>query len=107
MDYWKGLLKKYYPKIEFGGFTGYGLAGHLAIPEALNKLGRNVTRERMIQVFDTFTNWTTDNWPMAYPISWSPTDHIGMKRDAMSTMATGKINVIYKWKEYEEIMKGK
>lgn len=105
MSYWKDLLAKYYPKIEFGGFTGYGLAGHLAIPEALKKIGRNITREKLIKEWETFNNWTTDNYPMAYPISWSASNHIGMTRDAMSVMHKGKIQVIYNWKDYENLQK--
>lgn len=107
MDKWKELLRKYYPKEEFDAFSGYGIGGPLVLIEALKKVGRNLTRERLIEALESFSNFSSDIYPMAYPLSFSKTDHIGMKRDSISTIATGKVKIIYKWKEYEELMKGR
>lgn len=107
MEKWKELLKKYYPRDDFDAFSGYGIGGPLIVIEALKKVGRNLTREKLIEALEGFSNFSTDIYPMAYPLSFSKTDHIGMKRDAISTIATGKVKIIYKWKEYEELTKGR
>jgi hypothetical protein len=107
MDYWKQLLKKYYPNETFYAQTGYAIGCPLITIDALRKIGRDLTREKFIETLESYDKFTTKNYPMAQPISFSKTNHVGMQKFSISTMATGEPKIIYNWKQYEEVIKGK
>ena len=50
---WIGLYKQYYPDRTPSAFMAYGLPSAMAITRALEKAGRNVTRESFIDALET------------------------------------------------------
>ena len=50
---WIGLYKQYYPDRTPSAFMTYGLPSAMAITRALEKAGRNVTRESFIDALET------------------------------------------------------
>ena len=50
---WIGLYKQYYPDRTPSAFMAYGLPSAMAITRALEKAGRNVTRESLIDALET------------------------------------------------------
>ena len=107
MDRWKQLLSKYYPKDVFDINTINGVGGPLAAVEALKKAGRDLTREKFIQGMESLDKFNPEISPLSVPLSYSPTNHVGLRRSAYSTIATGKVEIVYDWKDYEKLMKGK
>ena len=103
---YEDLLKKHYPNTKFDAFTVFGTGGPLVIIDALKKAGRDLTREKFIDILETqYTNWEPDNYIGAVPLSFSKTNHVGMNRLAMSTIATGKFTIIQTYQDYEKLMK--
>ncbi len=100
------LLKKSYPNTTFDAFTVFGTGGPLVIIDALKKAGRDLTREKFIEILETqYTNWEPDNYIGAVPLSFSKTNHVGMNRLVMSTIATGKFTIIKNYQDYEKLVK--
>ena len=50
---WLALYKQYYPDRQPSGFMTYGLPSAMAVTRALEKAGRNVTRESFIDALET------------------------------------------------------
>ena len=50
---WLALYKQYYPDRTPSGFMTYGLPSAMAVTRALEKAGRNVTRESFIDALET------------------------------------------------------
>ena len=74
--------------------------------DALQKCGKNVTREKFIDILETqYKNWDPENYIGAVPLTFSKTDHVGMDRIVMSTIATGKFEIIKTYQDYEKLMK--
>jgi branched-chain amino acid transport system substrate-binding protein len=105
MDRWRELLKKYYPKDEFDANAANGISTSLVIMEVLKRVGRDLTREKFIQELEKLDHFSPDISPIAAPLSFSPTNHVGMKGTAFATMATGKLAILFNWKDYENLIK--
>ena len=71
------IFKKYYPAESLDLMSFYSMDGAIAIVEVLKRLGRNVTRERFMAEIDKLKKLEGGAGP-GY-ISFSPTDHRGMK----------------------------
>jgi len=103
---YESLFKKYQPSKKFDAVTVYITGAPLIIMDALKKCGRELTQEKFINVLETqYNNWEPENYIGATPITFSRTDHIGMKRIVMSTIATGKFEIIKIYQDYEKLMK--
>jgi branched-chain amino acid transport system substrate-binding protein len=50
---WLALYKQYYPERTPSGFMAYGLPSAMAVTRALEKAGRNVTRESFVDALET------------------------------------------------------
>jgi branched-chain amino acid transport system substrate-binding protein len=103
---YENLLKKYQFTKKFDAVTVYITGAPLVIMDALRKCGKDLTQEKFINVLETqYNNWEPENYIGATPLTFSKSDHIGMKRIVMSTIATGKFEVIKAYPEYEKLMK--
>jgi branched-chain amino acid transport system substrate-binding protein len=71
------IFTKYYPGEALDSHSFYSMDGALAIVEVLKRLGRNVTRQRFMAEIDKLKKLEGGAGP-GY-ISFSPTDHRGMK----------------------------
>lgn len=73
MEKWKALLQKYYPGDELTVNHLIGIGSASAIVEVLQRVGRNLTRERFGEEMTKLTNWRS---PVhASPITCTQTDH--------------------------------
>jgi branched-chain amino acid transport system substrate-binding protein len=101
MDKWKELLKKRYPKDEFDMFAGIGIAGALVTIEALKVAGRDLTREKFVKALESLNNFSPKDYPMATPIRFSSTNHVGIVNLAFSVMdvSAKRLKVLYNLKE--------
>jgi len=100
------LFKKYHPEKKFDAQTTSGCNAPLIVLEALKKCGRDLTQEKFIDVLETeFQNWEPDNWVASSPVTFSKTDHLGIKKAVMATIATGKFEVVGTYQDYEKLMK--
>ena len=73
MEKWKSLLQKHYPGDELQVNHLIGVGSGSAIVEVLQRVGRNLTRERFGEEMTKLTNWRS---PVhAGPITCTQTDH--------------------------------
>ncbi len=73
---WQGLMKKYGPNEEIGGFALSGWVEAQVLTEGLRRTGKDLTREKFEQTMDQLKDYTGSILPM---VSYSPTDHAGVK----------------------------
>jgi branched-chain amino acid transport system substrate-binding protein len=100
------LLKKYFPETKFDAFAVFATGGPLVVIDALKKCGRDLTREKFLDILETnYTNWEPENYIGAVPLTFSKTDHVGMNRLVMSTIATGKFEIIKNYEDYAKLLK--
>lgn len=108
MMQWQNLLHKYYPKDKFDMFAGLGIGGTIAVVQALKKAGPDLTREKFLDALEKTHNldkWAPLPYPMATPINYSATDHVGIDKMAFSVMLHKKVNVVYNWNDYLKLKK--
>lgn len=102
---YEDLLKKYFPDTQFDAFAVFATGGPLVIIDALKKCGREVTREKFLNILETeYTNWDPENYIGAAPLTFSKTDHVGMNHLVMSTIATGRFEIIKSYADYEQLV---
>jgi branched-chain amino acid transport system substrate-binding protein len=89
------LLKKYYPDETLDPISFMGMGGALATVEALNRLGKNVTREGFIAELDKINNFETDI--LSGPITFSPSNHAGVKTGKMITLVGSRELVVSRY----------
>jgi branched-chain amino acid transport system substrate-binding protein len=105
---WENLLHQYYPKDKFDMFAGLGIGGTIAIVQALKKAGPDLTREKFDDALEKtrdLNKWAPLPFPMATPINYSPTDHVGIDQMAFSVMYHQKVHVVYNWGDYLKLKK--
>jgi len=103
---YRELFLKHNPTKIFDSVTLYITGGALVILDALEKCGKDLTQEKFVEVLETsYKNWEPDRYIGASPITFSETDHIGMDVVTMSTIATGKFEVVDTYQDYERLMK--
>jgi branched-chain amino acid transport system substrate-binding protein len=66
---WIALYKSYYPDRTPGAFMTYGLPSAMAVVRALEKAGRDVTREKFVDAMETLD---FDTEVLAGPIAFAP-----------------------------------
>ena len=89
------LLKKYYPADALDTLSYSGMGGALAIVEALKQSGRDLTRERFMAELNKLRNF--DPGIQAGPITFTPTDHAGIKSGKMLTLVSSKPIILSKY----------
>jgi branched-chain amino acid transport system substrate-binding protein len=100
MQKWTDLIHKYYPDERVEAFSFLGMSGALALVQALKDAGPDLTRSKLIAALDNLKNF--DSGISATPISFSPTDHAGIKGGALITYKNGKAVVVKNWQELRQ-----
>lgn len=72
------IFKKYYPDEALDAKAFDSMGGALAVVEVLKRSGPNITRERFIEEFNKLHGFNSG--VQAGPLTFSPTDHAGLKR---------------------------
>lgn len=103
---YEDVFKKYHPEKKFDAQTLCAFNAPVLVIDALKRCGRDLTQQKFIDVLETsYQNWEPDNYIGAGPLSFSKTDHQGMKKMVMSTVGTGKFEIVATYGEYEGLMK--
>ena len=103
---YEDLFKKYHPNKKFDAITIITTGGALVVMDALKKCGRDLTWEKFCEVLETqYNNWEPENYIGAAPITFSKTDHVGMDRMIMSTIGTGKFELVRTYQDYGNLTK--
>jgi branched-chain amino acid transport system substrate-binding protein len=74
---WISLLNKYYPKDEVDSTAFLCTGGALAVTEVLKRASKDLTWGNVIKELDNLKNFNTG---ITYPLTYSPTDHRGLKK---------------------------
>lgn len=107
MKKWESLLTKEYPKDTFDMFAAIGVGGTITIVEALKKAGPNLNWSSFLNALEGMSDlkeWSALPYPMATPITFSATDHVGIDKVAFSVLSLPdkKLKVVYGWKDFEK-----
>jgi branched-chain amino acid transport system substrate-binding protein len=95
MTPWTKMITKYYPDHRADNFSYEGMGGALAVIEALKRAGPDLTRDKFIAAMNTIQNF--DSGILNAPITFSASDHAGVKGGAMTTYRNGKAVVLRTW----------
>ncbi len=88
---YQNFMKKYAPNEQIGGFSESGYAYGQVATEALKRTGKNLTRENLLQTLDQMKDYTGSVVPS---LSYSPTDHAGVKAAYFQQAKGGKFVTI-------------
>jgi branched-chain amino acid transport system substrate-binding protein len=91
---WQGLMKKYAPNEQIGGFALSGWVEAQILTEGLKRTGKDLTRDKFEQTMDQMSNYTGSLLPT---ISYSPTDHAGTKTGFFQKATNGKWVTFTDW----------
>jgi branched-chain amino acid transport system substrate-binding protein len=91
---YQDFMKKYAPDEPLGGFSLAALAYTQPMVEGLESAGRDLTRESFMQALDSLQNYTGSVVPR---ISWSPTDHAGVRGAFFQQAQNGQWVTITDW----------
>jgi branched-chain amino acid transport system substrate-binding protein len=95
MEPWKQLLEKHFPNDRLSIYTLFGIASAKVVVAALEKAGRDLTREKLVATLNTLCGVETGIYPG--PVCFKPTDHHGSKQVAWIFL--GKDGKIEFWKK--------
>jgi branched-chain amino acid transport system substrate-binding protein len=95
MKQWAALIAKYYPEERIENFSFLGMGGTLALLEALKKAGPELTREKFVAAMDATHNLETG--VLGTTLSFSPTNHAGVRGGNMATFKGDKVVVLKAW----------
>ena len=95
MKKWNDIILKYYPNETISGFSAISMGSALAVVEALKRVGRDLTRERFLAELEKTRNFDTE--VLSSRITWTPTDHDGVKDAAVAGFVNGKPTVLKAW----------
>jgi len=88
---YQAFMAKYAPKEQIGGFTEAGYTYGQVFIEALKRAGKELTREGFMTNLDQMQNFTGSLVPS---LSYSPTDHAGVKAAYFQAAKDGKFVTI-------------
>jgi branched-chain amino acid transport system substrate-binding protein len=88
---YQAFMAKYAPKEQIGGFSLAGYAYGQVMVEALKRAGRDLTRDSLLSNLDQMKNFTGSVVPS---LSYSPTDHAGVKAAYFQAAKGGKFVTI-------------
>ncbi len=94
---YRELCEKYeVPKPYMGMYHFYGFVTAQLLVEGLNRAGKNLTRNRLINSLENFKNWDGGAFP---PITYSKNDHAGSESVILVQVKDGVQTVISDWIE--------
>lgn len=96
---YRDILHKYYPNEAPGGYSEIGYVAAQLVVEALKRAGPDLTREKFIAALESIKNWTTGLTP---PVSYSATDHRGIKTFAIAKAKGGQWTIVKESIEVED-----
>ncbi len=95
MKKWNDIILKYYPNETITGFSAVSMASGVAAVKALEAVGPDLTRSKMIAELDKINGLTTGI--LACDITWTSTDRHGCKKSAVAGFVDGKPTVLSAW----------
>lgn len=93
----RDILAEYAPKEELSTFSFVSIGSAKALVAALEAVGPDLTREKLIAALESIDNFETG--VLSSPISWSATDHQGVKGSAVAGFVDGKPTVLKAWNQ--------
>lgn len=94
---WAELINRYYPDERVENFSFLGMGGAIALIDALDRAGPELTREKLIEALDATRDF--ESGVLAAPITFAPDDHAGVKSGAMAAFSGDNVVVLKSWGE--------
>lgn len=91
----RDILAEYAPDEELSTFSFVSIGSAKALVAALEAAGPDLTREKLIAAMEGIENFETG--VLSEPITWSATDHQGVKGSAVAGFVDGKPTVLRAW----------
>ncbi len=91
----RDILAEYAPDEELSTFSFVSIGSAKALVAALEAAGPDLTREKLISAMESIENFETG--VLSEPITWSATDHQGVKGSAVAGFVDGKPTVLRAW----------
>jgi len=88
------ILAKYYPNTKPGYYPYLGMAGGIIIVEAMKRVGKDLTRVKLITSLEGLGHFESGVLP---PIDWGASYHGGPKTFGYAQWKDGKLDVIQGW----------
>lgn len=95
MKPWGDIIKKYYPQEELTAQNFTSLGGVTMFVKALEQIGPEPTREKLIAALDGMRD--VDTGMMAGRFTFTPQDHAGQKELTFAGYRDGKVEVFTAW----------
>jgi branched-chain amino acid transport system substrate-binding protein len=92
VEKWQLLLKKHFPGDRLSVFNLVGIGTAQVVVEALKRAGPDLTREKMRDALESIKNLEVEM--LTGPITFTQTDHQGLKQVAWTTLRDGKEVII-------------
>ncbi|WP_254701767.1 ABC transporter substrate-binding protein [Roseovarius sp. THAF27] len=91
----RDILAKYAPDEELSTFSFVSIGSAKALVAALEAAGPDLTREKLIDAMEGIESFETG--VLSAPITWSETDHQGVKGSAVAGFVDGEPTVLSAW----------
>ncbi len=91
-------LKKYYPDDNPSAYNIFAYAGAKIMVGALQKAGRDLTRASLLKALEEMKDFDTG---LTAPVSFSPTEHMGLRQAIMLQVRGGKFVTASDWMTIE------
>lgn len=95
MAKWRDLVAKYYPEQRPEEAVYNGIGGAIAVVDALRQAGPDLTRAKFLAALDQTSDLHTG--VLSVPITFTTTDHAGVKNGGMMTLVGGKTVLVSSW----------
>lgn len=95
MKPWGDMILKYYPDEELSTFSFVSIGSAEALVAALEKIGPDLTRSKLIAELEKIDNF--DTGILSDPITWTADDHQGVKGSAVAGFVDEKPTVLKAW----------
>jgi branched-chain amino acid transport system substrate-binding protein len=92
VEKWRVLLQKNYPGDRLSVFNLVGIGTAQVVVEALKRAGSDLTREKLRDAMESIKNLEVEM--LTAPITFTPTDHQGLKQIAWTALRGGKEVVV-------------
>ena len=92
---WGDMIKAHRPGEDISSFSYVSIGSAMALVAALEKVGPDLTREKLIAQLEKIRGLETGI--LAGPITWTADDHQGLKKAAAAGFIDGKPTVLRSW----------